>query len=339
MTLAFRLLLVAPLALCSISGENMVDSTAVAEIDGHVISSRELGQAGGVALGRLEDQVYAMKHQKLEELIANRLLAREAAKRSISIEALIEKEVTSKIGAITAEEVHNVYELNKNQLQKPEAEVRVQIENFLRNQKAATRRQEYVKSLQSQAKVITYLEPPVPFRAELSGDGLARGAAEAPVTIVEFEDFQCPFCKRVQATLDQVLLRYKDKVKFVHRDFPLQSIHPLSSTIHEAARCAEEQNKFWEFRDLLYASVPAASGQDQLNNYAAQLKLDVPAFQRCAESGKFKAAVQKDEEEGTRLGVEGTPAFFINGRLLSGAQPESAFVQVIDEELNKRAQR
>jgi protein-disulfide isomerase len=330
--------LVAAFVLTASAANNPDDKTAIAEVDGQVITSRDLLQAGGVPLDRLEAQLYSLKRQKVEELIANRLLAQEARRRNISVESLIRAEVTEKAGTVTPEEVHNVYELNKNQLQRPEAEVRDQVESYLRNQKASSRRQEFVKSLQAQAKVVSYLEPPQPFRAEVTGEGPVRGSPEAPVTIVEFEDFQCPFCKKAQAIMDQVLVHYKDRVKLVHRDFPLDSLHPASRSVHEAARCAGEQGKFWEYRGQLY-STGTAAGAEQLDKFAAEAKLDVGAFKNCVESGKFKAAVLKDEEEGTRLGVEGTPAFFINGRLLSGAQPESAFVQVIEEELNQRAKR
>lgn len=333
----FRLLLAIPLVLGSLPGESPAGN-AVADIAGRVITSRELQQAGGASLARLEEQLYAFKRQKLEELIADRLLAREASRRNVSVDQLVETEITSKAGDVSADEVHRVYELNKAQLQKPEAEVRDQVEAYLRSQKVVARRQEFVKSLSSQAKVVTYLVPPAPFRAEVSEGGPILGSAGAPVTIVEFEDLQCPFCKKVKVTLDQVLARYKEQVKLVHRDFPLQSLHPTSWLAHEAARCAGEQGKFWEYRNLVYANGPV-SGQEQLNNYAAQLKLSAPEFQACIASGKFKAAIQKDEDEGVRIGVEGTPAFFINGRFLSGAQPENGFAQIIDEELNKRAQR
>jgi protein-disulfide isomerase len=183
-----------------------------------------------------------------------------------------------------------------------------------------------------------YLDPPVPFRAHVGVDGPTRGAPDALVTLVEFEDFQCPFCKKAQETVQNVLARYKDKVKLVHRDFPLQPLHPASLKAHEAARCAEEQGKFWEYRDLLYKNAPAANS-DQLTQYASQLAMNLPDFDKCVESEKFRGIVQKDEDEGDRLGVQGTPAFFLNGRLLSGAQPDAEFSRIIDEELNKRAQR
>ncbi len=328
----FFLLLAMPLLLCPMLGQNATESQTVAEIDGETITARELQQAGGASLAKLEEQAYSLKQQKLQEIIANRLLAREAHRRNISVESLVDVEITSKVGAITPEEIHNFYEANKSQLQKPEPKLQDPIRAYLRNQKLTARRQEYVKSLRSRVKVITYSEPPTPFRAEVNAGGPSRGVNGAPVTIVEFEDFQCPFCKKAQATLEQILTRYKDKVKLVHRDFPLQALHPAAWEAHEAARCAEEQGKFWEYRNLLYANAPAAS-PEQLNNYAGQVGIDVPVFKHCLESGKFKGAVQKEKDEGERLGVTGTPAFFINGRLLSGAQPESEFVEIIDQEL------
>lgn len=326
------LLLVPPLF-----GQSEAQITTVAEINGDTISLQDLKQASGEQLAMLEDQAYRLKQQKLEQMIGDRLLAREASRRKISVESLIQAEITSQ-AAVTAEEIHNVYELNKNQLQKPEPDVTDQIRTYLRDQKIAVRRGEFVKSLQAQAKVSIYLDPPAPFRSDVGPEGPSRGAADAPVTIVEFEDFQCPFCKKAQGTLEQVLLRYKDKVRVVHRDFPLQPLHPASQKAHEAARCAEEQGKFWEYRELLYKNTPAA-GPEQLNDYASKVGVDVAVFKQCLDSGKFKMLVQKDETEGDRLGVTGTPAFFINGRLLSGAQPENEFARVIDEELNKRAQR
>jgi protein-disulfide isomerase len=326
--------ILASLVICSMQAE---DPTAnpIAIVNGHAITARELQQAGGMSLSRLEDQLYAVKQQKLQELIAEQLLAEEARRRNISVDSLAQVEINAKVGAIPEEEIHKIYEANKNQLQKPEAEVRDQVEAYLRGQKLAGRRQEYLSVLQSQAKVTTYLERPAPFRAEVSTDGPVRGPAEALVTIVEFEDFQCPYCKRVQSTLDQVLARYNGKVKLVHRDFPLVSLHPKSHDAHEAARCAGEQGKFWEFRNLVYTGVGQAL-PEQFNDYAERLKLDSAAFRTCVAGGKYKAAVRKDEEEGARLGVEGTPAFFVNGRAFSGAQPEANFAQIIDEELSKR---
>lgn len=318
--------------------QTAADLTTVAEVNGSRISLRDLQQASGEPLARLEEQVYQLKQQKLQQIIEDRLIAEEAQRRKTSVESLIDTEITSKAAEVTPEEVHRVYELNKNQVQKPEAEMEPQIRGLLRDEKISERRRLFANSLKAQAKVSLHLEPPEPFRAVVKAEGPSRGDADAPVTIVEFEDFQCPFCKKAIGAVDEIVTRYKGKVRLVHRDFPLDTLHPASMKAHEAARCAEEQGKFWQFRDLLYKNAPAAS-PEQLTDYATRAGLDVAAFKRCTESDKFRALVQKDESEGERLGVQGTPSFFINGRLLSGAQPAEDFARVIDEELNKRAER
>ncbi len=152
------------------------------------------------------------------------------------------------------------------------------------------------------------------------------------MTIVEFSDFQCPFCKRVEPTLTKVMSRYSDKVKLAYRDFPLDQLHSDARKAAEAARCANDQGKFWAYHYLLYTNAPKL-GSEQLKTYAQEVGLDVPAFEQCVSSRKHQAAVQKDLDEGMRAGVTGTPAFFINGRVVSGAQPLESFVQMIEEEM------
>src|SRR5262249_38761279 len=308
----------------------------VAEVDGEAISSQELTTATSALLARLEQTAFRLKQQKLEELIEDRLLAHEARRRNVSLESLIKTEITSKAAPVTPKEIDALYEVYEKKLQKPKSEVEGQLRSLLQEQKVKARRREFAETLQAKAKVSVYLDPPTPVRVNVSAEGPVRGASSAPVTIVEFEDFQCPFCKSSQPTLDQMLLRYKDKVRLVHRDFPIQSLHPASWKAHEAGRCAEEQGKFWEYRELLYKNLPATS-LEQLTTYASQIGLVPSDFKNCVESGKFKATVQKDEDEANRLGVQGTPAFFINGQFLSGRLSESEFVRIIDQELNQRA--
>jgi protein-disulfide isomerase len=132
-----------------------------------------------------------------------------------------------------------------------------------------------------------------------------------------------------------VLERYPDKVKLVYRDFPLDRLHPQARPAAEAARCADDQGKFWDYHDVLYANTPRAA-PDDLRRYAQQVGLDITKFEQCVTSGVHKAAVQRDIDEGSRLGVTGTPAFFINGRPLEGAQPLETFVRLIEEELHGR---
>jgi len=207
----------------------------------------------------------------------------------------------------------------------------------LQNQKLTAKREEFLRSLRGQAKVVVNLKPPPIQRVEVSIQGApVKGGDKAPVTIVEFSDFHCPFCKRVVPTLAQLESKYGDKVKLVFRDFPIESLHPGASKAHEAARCAEEQGKFWAYHDKLFAG-PASSSPELFNRFAKEVGLEAAAFETCLSSGKHQAAIKKDIEEGQRLGVAGTPAFFINGRLFTGAQPLEAFARVIDEELARAA--
>ncbi len=128
------------------------------------------------------------------------------------------------------------------------------------------------------------------------------------------------------------MAKYAGKVKLVYRDFPIDQLHPQARRAHEAARCANDQGKFWPYHDRLYANAPKGS-PEELKAYAQEVGLNLPAFEQCFNSRKYQAAVQQDEDAGVRAGVTGTPAFFINGRLLSGAQPLESFARLIDEEL------
>jgi protein-disulfide isomerase len=307
-------------------------SEPLAEVDAEVITAKEVETALGASLARLREQIYSIKRQKVEALIAARLLANEAAKRSITVQALLDAEVTRKVGPVTEQEIESFYQANRARLQGDETTIRKQIMAHLQNQKLAAQRESLIQSLRSQAKVVVHLKAPPVLRTQLSQDGAPfKGPATAPTTIVKFEDFHCSFCKGAQATLEQVLSRYGEKVKLVHRDFPIDSLHPHAAKAHEAARCANEQGKFWAYHDLLYTKTPAEP--QQLQAYARAVELDVPAFEQCLSSRKYGAAVQKDVEEGTRSGVTGTPTFFVNGRMLTGAQPLESFLRVIEEEL------
>lgn len=314
-------------------------SQPLAEVNGEAITAEEVEGALGAPLRRLERQIYDLRRQKLEALIGERLLAREAANLGISVQALLDAEVTAKAGLVTEQEAEAFYQANRVRLKGEEAKVREQSRAHLQKQKLAARGEAFLQSLRSQARVVVHLHAPPAFRPEITLAGAPfRGPAAAAVTIVEFSDFHCPFCRQVLATLTQLLSRYGEKVKLVYRDFPIDSLHPQARKAAEAARCAHDQGKFWEYHDALFANAPKAS-PEQLKAYAHQVGLDLPSFDRCVSSGIHAAAVQKDVDEGIRVGVTGTPAFFINGHLLSGAQPLESFVRVIEDELGSGAPR
>ena len=159
-----------------------------------------------------------------------------------------------------------------------------------------------------------------------------RGRADAPVMIVEFSDFQCPFCRKLQPTLKNLLAKYGGKVSLAYRDFPLRGMHGQAELGAESSRCASEQGKFWEYHDLLFAN-PDKLNRTGLLELARSVKLDEGAFESCLSSGKHRAEVERDLQDGIRAGVMGTPGIFINGTLLSGAQADSVFERVIESEL------
>jgi len=166
-------------------------------------------------------------------------------------------------------------------------------------------------------------------------DDPSWGPADAPVTVVEFSDFQCPYCARfVTDTYPQIKQQYEGKIRFVFRDFPLSTIHENAEKAAEAAGCANEQGKFWEYHDILFNNQQALDVAS-LKNYASQLGLDTAAFNQCLDSGTRAQEIQKDYQDGISYGVQGTPAFFVNGLLVSGAQPLSVFQSAIDAALQE----
>ena len=175
--------------------------------------------------------------------------------------------------------------------------------------------------------------PPVVVAASVDDDP-AWGPEDAPVTIIEFSDFQCPFCSRFFAqTYPQIKQEYEGQVRFVYRDFPLTSLHENAQKAGEAAECADEQGKFWEYHDTLFTS--QALDLASLKSHASQLGLDTAAFDQCLDGGKYTEEVQKDYQEGISYGVTGTPAFFINGLSIIGAQPYANFKTAIDAALQE----
>jgi protein-disulfide isomerase len=314
--------------------QGKTDATAaVATVDGTPITTEELESSLGTSLTKLEQDLYNLKKDRLEAIIGEKLLNQEASKRGVEVKQLIETEITSKVPAVSDDEVNSFYEANKARLPASATDIKGQIRQYLTNQRVQTRAQAYVAELRAKSKVDVTLPAPPVRRAQLDIEGApVRGNATAPVTVVEFSDFHCPFCKRVQPTLQELLTKYPDKVRLVYKDLPLEQLHPQAGKAAEAGRCAREQNKFWEYHDKLFAGGPDAS-PETLKKLASEAGLDVSAFEGCLASGKHKAAIQADLDQGSKLGLTGTPAFFINGRPLSGAQPVEAFVQIIDEEL------
>ena len=307
---------------------NSVDP--VATVAGQPISEQELLEAlGPQQLMQLRTQEYETKSKSLENLIRLKLVQTEAKKRGISAEKLIEQEVESKVADPADGEVE-AYFWGQNREGARFDDVKEQYRAVLKRLKLLKARQIYADSLRAKLDVAVLLRPP---SVDVAYDpARVKGDPQAPVTIVEFSDFQCPFCKKTESTLNDLLTKYSGRVKLAYMDFPLREIHTQAQPAAEAARCAGEQGKFWEYHDALYRDQSKLNGTELLT-HARTLNLDGKSFQSCLDSGKFKSKVEADLEQGKKLGVAGTPGFFVNGVFLSGAQPLAEFERIIDNQL------
>jgi protein-disulfide isomerase len=278
---------------------------------------------------KLSQALYDAREAALDDIIANRLLDAAAKAQGVDRAALVEKEITAKISPVSDAEIAAWYQANQNRVQgAPLEQVRQPIKNYLTQERMQAIREQYLDTLRAKTPVRTMLEPP---RQKVAANGPAKGSANAPIEMIEFSDFQCPFCLRADPTVQQVLKNYGDRIHFVYRHYPLPN-HPNARPAAEAAACANEQGKFWPYHDRLFANPTKLSAAD-LKQHAADLGLNAAQFNGCVDSHKFKSEVDADVRDGEQAGVNGTPAFFINGRAISGAQPYDVFKKIIDEEL------
>ncbi len=306
----------------------------VATVAGQPVSMQELLEALGPQQSmQLRTQEYEAKSKALDSLIRLKLVQAEAKKRGISAEKLIEQEVESKVAEPTDGEAE-AYFWGQNRAGARFDEVKDQYRAALKRLKLQKARQVYADSLRATIDVAVMLRPPsvdVAYDpARVTGDPIA------PVTIVEFSDFQCPFCQKTEATLKHLLAKYNGRVKLAYRDFPLHEIHGQAEKAAEASRCAGEQGKYWEYHDALFVD-QSKLDDGSLTARARKLNLDGKAFQSCLASGKFKDEIEADRQDGSKVGVAGTPSFFINGTFVNGAQPLADFEKIIDAELASSA--
>jgi protein-disulfide isomerase len=303
----------------------------VAEVDGARITRGELDKKAAESLIALRQQEYETLRRALDEMIVDRLVEKEASARGLSRQALLKAEIDDRVPPPDPGLLDMVYEQHKQRFRgKTREEMGPELARAVREQGLSARRGAFHDDLRSRAQIRVTLEPP---RAQVAvpADAPALGPPTAPVTIVEFSDYQCPYCRRAQGTVEELLAKYKDKVRFVHRDFPLDG-HTQALPAARAARCAAEQGKFWDYhRGLLNA--PGDFSEQDLKGRAASLGLDGGKFGSCLESPHHEKAIRASVEDGARIGVTGTPAFFINGRMLVGARRIEEFQEIIDAEL------
>jgi protein-disulfide isomerase len=302
----------------------------IAVVEGKPIYEEDLMTVAGPTLLELRKQEYKAKSDALASLIRRKLVEAEAKKKGLTVDELVKQEVDSKVPEPTDAEAKGYYLAAKNASTLSFDELKPQLKQLLRNAEIEQARQKYADSLRAKANVSVLLQPPsvhVVYDASR-----VAGKPDAPVTIIEFADFQCPFCKGSESTLKALLAKYDGRVKLAFLDFPLAGIHGQAEKAAEAARCAGEQGKFWEYHDSLFAE-QSKLDEASLIGRARSLDLDENAFSSCLASGKFKHDIEANREEGNRAGVTGTPAYFINDVFLGGAQAQVEFEKIIDEQL------
>jgi predicted DsbA family dithiol-disulfide isomerase len=287
--------------------------------------------AGNFGSQTLQQAIYEARRSAIDDIIDDHLLAQEAKTLGIESAALLDREVTQKVQIPTDVDITQWYTANRDRTQgAPLDQVRTPIQALLFQERTEAARREYLDSLRKKAGSIRIMLEPTRYTVADAGRP-AKGPAGAPIQIVEFSDFECPFCLRAFPTVDQVLKTYGNRVRLVYRHYPLPN-HPHARPAAEASACAAEQGKFWEYHDRLFGS-PGRLGPDELKQHAAELGLDTAKFNTCVDTHKFQKDVDEDIAAADAVGVTGTPAFFINGRSISGAMPFETFKQMIDEEL------
>jgi protein-disulfide isomerase len=284
-------------------------------------------------------QIYDGRKRALDAIVAEMLIAEASATQNIEPEAFTSAGVTRLTEPVTDGQVLAFFQANQAQMQGRGMDVMSPlIREYLDEQGRVEAFEMLVAELRAEGPPYRLVLDTPRQQIDLSPDDPTQGSADAPVTLVEFSDFQCPFCAQVVPTLKRVKQTYGDQVRIVWKNFPLTAIHPQAFGAAQAGRCAQEQGMFWELHDVLFANQQALQ-PESLKTHALAAGLDAAAFDACLDSGQHADSVQAQMDIATALGVVSTPAVFVNGRLLSGAQPFDAFAKIIDEELERVAQQ
>jgi protein-disulfide isomerase len=302
------------------------DQTVVAEVGGEKVTLGELEQKESAKLLTAHYTYYQAQSKALDDLIDKKLLEQKAKSENITVEQLMDRDIKSQVKDPTEDQMKVYYE--GLETEQPYDTVREKILDKIRQLRTEKVKAVYVKELRLHSTVAIVLAPPQA-KVEVAGSQTA-GPASAKVTLVEFADYECPYCQKVAADVRKLKADYGDRLALTYKDFPLP-MHSRAEKAAEAARCASKQNKFWEFHDEIFRSKEL--DLDQLKAQARALKLDETQFDKCLESGEEAAVVEKDRKEGMRLGISGTPSFFINGHYLSGALDYAALRQVVEQQL------
>jgi protein-disulfide isomerase len=309
----------------------------LATIGDEQVTLADLRQYAGNDLDQIDIQYRRARSQviqdALERMVRERILEAEARRQNQSVAQLVAAEAGGTLEPSDIE-IQAWYQDNLQRVGgRSLDEIRPQIAAFLTNEKSQAATQALEQRLRQELQVVVHYEP---FRFQLDNEGAPYlGGSNAPVTLVEFSDFDCPFCASFATTLKRLNATFGDDLRIVYRQFPLTSIHPNAFKAAEASLCAHEQNRFWEMHDAMFLQ-QGRLGVSSLKEIARQIGLNGARFDRCLDTGRFVAQVQKDMREAQTMGVTGTPAVFVNGLpLQAGAQPYEVVAEAIQRELDR----
>jgi protein-disulfide isomerase len=326
--IAVALALAIPARAAAATGSDPV----LAQIGGHKITQQEVDS-------KIKVQLYDARKEALDQMVDDYLLQRAAQKEKLSVSDYVKREVDDKVAAdINDATAKKFYDENKDKIPAIKSagsydKIKDRLIAALRQRGAQQQHEQLIARLRKDGGAKILLEPPR-INVNMSAAGHPTlGPKNAPVTVIEFADFQCPFCKRSEDAVKAIHEKYGDRIQLVFMDFPL-SFHPHAMPAANAARCANAQGKFWQYHDALFADQSKLEPTD-LKATAKTLGLDTAKFNACFDKNQYGDAIQKDLEEGHKLNVNGTPTFFIDGREIVGAQPPENFVSIIDQELAK----
>jgi protein-disulfide isomerase len=296
----------------SIPAVGQEDASVVAEIGGRKVTVDELEQKQAGKLLQAKYKYYLAERDALSQFIDDQLLELQAKKEGVSVEELLKRHVSVQVQEPSEDQLRFYYE--GVQTDEPYETARPNIIDTVHQLRTKKARDAYIASLRADYGVVVELNQPSA-KVEV-GNAPRLGSDKAPVQVIEFADYECPYCQKVSDDLVRLREQFGDQVSLVYKDFPLP-MHPLAEKAAEAAHCAGAQGKFWEFHDALFQTKRLQ--RSDLKQEAVALKLDTARFDQCLESGEQAAGVKKDTAEGQRLGLAGTPSFFVNGHFMSGA--------------------
>lgn len=315
--------------MCALLVVPLLCAEPLATIDGEPIDEADVALTGEE--WQTKQRLFELRYRAVQRAITQALLTREAEKQELSVDELVQAQIGSKVGVPTNREVQDFYEAQKEKINRPLKDVRDQIVLTLQEAKASSHLSDYVASLRSASEVKVLVEP-VRFPVSLE-DVRSEGPEDAAVTVVEFADFQCPYCRRAQATLAELREEYKDRVRWVFKDLPLPDIHPEAVRAAMAARCADQQKKFWPFQAKLFEL--ELFTDENYEKAAKEAGVNAKKLMECLNEGSVEQDVAREATEARSFGIGATPLFLINGIQLTGAQPITEFRTVINQELER----